>query len=418
MHVGEARRDDRAGVGVLHLALVEVLHQLLVRTPALIAADLGEVRGELPVLVLGPALEGVVVALVAVEADAQEQLGRVLHREVRLALDAPEGGGRVVEGRAAGAEQVADELVVGPVARDLAPQPEAPGARALRADELGADLQEVRPAVGPVLDELRAAEQPPDELVALDVCLALVEEERLDRLRRGQSSRQVERHPPQELRVGAQAAGARAHGLELVVDELVDVAVLGAALPGPAVAVAHDEHARGGVGALVADEHGGLSSPNCGHDPALVDDGDLGVVRLEEGLAGHVTRAPVGQVGDHTHLLGRARVGEGGAGGEDLDPVDAGCLGLEVRAASDPGAQHRVVARAQLEELPALVRHLAGGLLQEEALLGHDAVEASAAEVVGQGEEVVRGVIAAQAQAEAVLAVDVAVARAGVAAGA
>ena len=44
--------------------------------------DLGEVRGQLVVLVLRPALERMVVALVAVEPHGQEQLRRVLHHRV------------------------------------------------------------------------------------------------------------------------------------------------------------------------------------------------------------------------------------------------------------------------------------------------------------------------------------------------
>ena len=47
------------------------------------AVDLGEERGQLVVLVLRPALERMIVALVAVEAHGQEQLRRVLHRGVR-----------------------------------------------------------------------------------------------------------------------------------------------------------------------------------------------------------------------------------------------------------------------------------------------------------------------------------------------
>ena len=45
-------------------------------------ADLGEECGELIVLVLRPAFERVVVALIAVEAHCEEKLGRVLHDRV------------------------------------------------------------------------------------------------------------------------------------------------------------------------------------------------------------------------------------------------------------------------------------------------------------------------------------------------
>ncbi len=46
-------------------------------------SDLGEERRHLVVLVLRPAFEGMIVALVAVEADGQEQMRGVLHRLLR-----------------------------------------------------------------------------------------------------------------------------------------------------------------------------------------------------------------------------------------------------------------------------------------------------------------------------------------------
>ena len=65
-------------------------------------ADLREEGGRLVILVLGPALERVIVALVAVEPNGQEELGRVLHGGRRLAEDLEIGGRRVVLVRAGG----------------------------------------------------------------------------------------------------------------------------------------------------------------------------------------------------------------------------------------------------------------------------------------------------------------------------
>src|SRR5262245_53255919 len=49
------------------------------------AIDLGKVGREVVVLILRPALEGMVVALVAVEARGEEQMRRVLHQGFRRA---------------------------------------------------------------------------------------------------------------------------------------------------------------------------------------------------------------------------------------------------------------------------------------------------------------------------------------------
>ena len=84
---------------------------LLVGQVALLLADPGEEGGEAVVVVLRPALERVVVALGALDADAEEELGGRLDRVLRVAADPVVVGRRVLEGRAVGREQLADELV-------------------------------------------------------------------------------------------------------------------------------------------------------------------------------------------------------------------------------------------------------------------------------------------------------------------
>ncbi len=56
----------------------------------------GEVGGGLVVLVLGPLLEGMVVALVAIEPRREEKMGGVLHEFIRFAQDFVVGGGGVL----------------------------------------------------------------------------------------------------------------------------------------------------------------------------------------------------------------------------------------------------------------------------------------------------------------------------------
>ena len=123
----------------------------------------------LVVLVLRPALERVVVALVAVEPDGQEQLRRVLHRRRpgRGGSCSTTAGGfsRV---RPAGRQDLARRT--GRRACSSATcvaDPLAEGGGALVAEELAVDLEQVGPLVRPVLDVVVAADQPVDQRVAL-----------------------------------------------------------------------------------------------------------------------------------------------------------------------------------------------------------------------------------------------------------
>lgn len=81
----------------------------------LFAADLGEEGGEAIVVVHGPAVEGVVVALGALEAHAHEDLGDVFGDFEGIALDLEVVGGGVGESAAGGAEEFLDDLVKGDV---------------------------------------------------------------------------------------------------------------------------------------------------------------------------------------------------------------------------------------------------------------------------------------------------------------
>ena len=74
---------------------------------ALLAADLGEERGEAVVVVHRPAVERMVVALGALRADAEEDLGDVLGRLQRVALDLKIVRGRILERAAGGRKQLA-----------------------------------------------------------------------------------------------------------------------------------------------------------------------------------------------------------------------------------------------------------------------------------------------------------------------
>ena len=180
--VGEGRRHRGVGADVVELAARRIADHLDQRLRALdgaaahllapvrrvfVARDAREVRGQLVVLVLSPFLERVVVALVAVEAHAEEQLGRVLHDRVGGAQHLVVARGRAGDVGSLGGQHVADELVVGLVLGDGLADVGAEGPRPRLAQELAVHLEQVGPFVGPMLDEVLAADEGIDELLAL-----------------------------------------------------------------------------------------------------------------------------------------------------------------------------------------------------------------------------------------------------------
>ena len=85
-------------------------------------------------------------------------------------------------------------------------------------------------------------------------------------------------------------------------------------------------------------------------------------------------------------------------------------------AGLEPADEEQVVLAARFDPLAAGVRHLAGRLVHDEAVVGRGEVDAPAAHLARDAEVVALGVVAEQRQAEAVLARGRAVALAGVAA--
>ena len=427
----EGRRGDGAGAVVLRLAFGAVVNDLVQRlgpldrraADALVAglvillqADLREVGGRLVILILCPALERVVVALVAVEACGQKKVRCVLHDRVRFTQNLVVRGGRVVLVRAAGGDHFVGELVVWRVAGDLVANPFAELRRALGAEELAVHLQQVGPLVCPVVDVVFVADQFVDQLVALGPAVALVGGELADLLRAGRQAGQVEVYPAQELLVRGQAGRERLGALELGGDKFIGFVVGRNVLPLEAGAVAHHGHNGRGVRALVAGQHRRFASALGAHEAGLVGRGDVRVAGLDERLGGDVALLAVGVGGDDAHLLLVADLLHDRVLREQLDARDSRRAGVELRAVGDPAFENLVVILARLRQLAALVRHGGGRLEQDQAVVRRGDVHAATGQVVGEGAHVVNWVVPAQRELEAVLAVLRSVADAGVAA--
>ena len=210
--------------GMIHFAAAAIENDRLAIVFAFLAADLAEESGKAVVVVHRPAVEGMVVALGALHAHAHENLGHVLGRLERVALDLVEVGRRRGEGAAAGGEQLPHDLVQRHVAGDLLGKPVGIEIDRLVADirrSAGADHEQFGPFHGPDFGKRLPLQKTIDKLRPL-VGRFVVEEGAIFVLA-GQHAGDVDRRPPQEDLVAAYFTGQDAKLPQLGVDQLIDV---------------------------------------------------------------------------------------------------------------------------------------------------------------------------------------------------
>ena len=430
--VGEFGRGDRSGAVVLQIALGFISDDLIKRLGTLdggaadvlvrgvfavaIEPDLREVGGGLVVLILRPALEGVVVALVAVETCREEEVGRVFDDLGGLAEDLVITRGGILLVRAAGGEDLVGELIVGRVRLDLLADPVAVEASAFVSEELGVHLEHVAPLVRPVIGVFGRLDQFIDEGVALHPGGAVVGEEGLDLVGCRRQTGQVEMDAADEFLVGAKLARLEFHAFPFRGDEIVDLAPALGGFPGEALAVAHHRQGGGGIGAFVAGEDGGLAAADGVEQAELVVLGDLGVAGFKVGLEGDVARLAIGVAGDDAELLATAEILDDGIFREEFDRGDLRGLCVELCPRSDPLADDVVIARVVIGQHACLVGNGTGRLEQHQRIIGRGEIDAAGGVVVGESADVVDGIVAAEAELEAALAILRAVTSAHVAA--
>ena len=180
----ELRLHHPPVLGVLHLvigALIE--HNLLAHFIAGADAHRREERRHLVVLILRPALERMIVALRAHHADAEEYLRGLLHRRLGLAGDAEIIRRWIVVRAAARGQQLAHQLVVGPVRCNRLVNPLLKFVGALLTEILAAGLEQIAPLHRPVIDVFRAGNQPVDRLHASQTRRRGIVQEGTDTLR-------------------------------------------------------------------------------------------------------------------------------------------------------------------------------------------------------------------------------------------
>ena len=429
--VRERRLGDLVRAQMHHLALRHVLHDFIKWTRLFhrradddglaaggIAGELHlrEERAETVILILRPALERMIVALVAVEARGEEKVRGVLHRFRGIAQDLPIARGRVVLVRAGRGENLARELIVGRVRLDLLANPILEKFRAFAAEELRVHLEFVRPFVRPVIDEFRRADELVHDGVALLAQRPRVGEEGAHFLGAWRQAGEVQCDAAEEVRVGANLGRRDLHALPFRGDELVDAAPRLGLLPDKAGAIAHHGERGRRVVPFVAREQRGFAAAQRFHQPAAVGPGDIGVAAVHERFGGDIARPAIGEGGDDAHLLPRADLLHHRVAREDVDLLHARRLQVELRAVGDPRAKDFVIILAELRALAAFVRDAGGGFEEHQRILGRRDVEAAAREVVLERAHVVKRVVSAQRKLEAGFTILRAVTASGVAA--
>ncbi len=295
--------------------------------------DAGEEPGKVVIIVLGVAFQGVVMALGATDAGAQEGLGHGGHHLGALGLPVLADGdqeiadGGVVARAAAGRQHVPGDLIPRPLLNQLLAQPFMEGAHALGAAHvvvaLLAVLKQVSQEQGPVIDKLRPLEQGVDGASAF--IRALVGQEGPHFLGRGQHANGVQKRPAQKRGVVARARRLDPQGGELVEHVLIDeIAALGQPCRIDRLLVRSGQDNHRDL-ALKADAQRRFAVAQHLDQPLGIDAGHARVVGIETAQPGHVARRAVGVPGTDLELqfLPRAQCSRDWP---NLERLDAGIV--------------------------------------------------------------------------------------------
>ena len=203
---------------------------------------------------------------------------------------------------------------------------------------LAVDHQQVGPLVGPEIDVVVVADELVDQLIALDLRIALVVDERLNLLGRRRQAGEVEIHAADEFVVVALVGGQRFRALELGGDELVDLVVGRRVFPVEAGAIAHYGERRGGVLAFVADQGGRFAAAERFEQAGAIGHrfDDVRVAAFDERFARDVALAAVGIGRDDANLLPSADRFNDRILRRHFDAGDARRREIELRAAGNP----------------------------------------------------------------------------------
>jgi hypothetical protein len=320
--------------------------------------EAAEEGGHAPELVLAPVFVGVVVALGAIEAAAEEDADLFRHdvgRGADLVVgDEVAGGGAVTFG----GEAFAGDFVVGAIGGDVIADPLPVFLAELGGEAVGedGDAEDVGEAERPVIGEFRGGDEGVDEFLAF---LGVAEgQEFADAFGGREGAGEVETDAAEELGVGGDVGGEDVDFAELGEDGVVDEIGAG---DGGVVGDGGADDADGGAGEEPggADEDGGFAEAFAFDDAIGGDGSDFAVIGTEEDLIGVVFGVAVGELGGDQEALG-AGDGERGHGGIDFEAGEGGCgaFGAIGRAGFYPVEDGAVVFGILLQFLAAAVGDL------------------------------------------------------------
>ena len=397
-------RHQLAGARVVRFPFGRRKHHNVAGSAAILQLDSGEEARHAIVLVLGPLLQRMIVATGAGQRHPEERHARTLGDVDRVAMEREIVGGSVAQGRPFRGDdrprKLIPRLIVGnALSHKAIKRPHRGGRELVRRDE-----EEVRPPVGPVVDELRASKEPVDELDTLGG--VFVFQKRSDLIRTRECSGGVERRAAEERRV---VGGSRRRdrqrfelGEILVVDRIEsrgvaeDLGVDGRFVRG--------SHRRPRHLAGIPDGHRSFAMP-FDFDHTLV-------VNLGDGFVGAGVFHPAGYVLDSAvgeHSLNQKRLNRA-----SLEPnrlgidAQAGDFRIALRRGGgprgDPFGHNPILKRIGSEPHTATVFDRGGCLQEDQAFGGGRGNDPPSQGLAGQNQVINLGCISSQAESKAVLA--------------
>lgn len=377
--------------------------------------DPGEHGGPIVVIVLGPAVERVVVALGAIEAGAEEDLGDGEGAVDGSAVGAMKVGGWMAVGAAAGGDQFAGHDIEGFVAFDAVADPAVEDDHALAVEGAFLDAQEVGPFQRPEIGELGTFKGGVDG--ARPFVRGRIVDEGAGFECGGWETQQIEVQTTEEEGIGDVACRQLLSGAEFREDVVVDEVGRAGTAPVEPGSVGNEGEPDGFLVIEVTDEHDGFAVLQS-FDRAIGQGADIGGDRFIDGFAADIAPGAVREVGDGLDEGVGVGRGDDEFGGGDFESGENGSVGGVVDGAvGDPLGEAGVFPGSWIETASAFMGEGGDGLEEEKAVGGDEGIDAASAPFLGQGAVIGGGIFAAKGEFEAALAVGVAVAGPGIATG-
>ena len=310
---------------------------------SVLETNAGDQVGHPVVLILGPLLQGVIVAAGAGQRDPQEGLAQVFRDLLRLLVDQPVVDRPVLQIASGGGDQFFDEPVPGTVLGNPVPDPVVVGPHGGPFQLAAGDQQQVGPLVGPVVHVFGPVQDRIDE--PCPPVAARIPEKSAQILPVRQHSERVQVDPSNEGVVVAQRGGRNPQLAELGQHQVVHPIVAGRLPEELRAQLAFVRHRHPGEGHLagVPDGDRPLAMALRGGQTAVPDLHDPFVGGTELGLARHVPDAPVREPGPHRDPDHVTRLLQDDLLGMHLDGLDRRVAGLRGRRSRrDPVRDHPV----------------------------------------------------------------------------